>query len=135
MIIGVDFDGTCVTHDYPFVGKDIGAVRVLKALTDKNHQLILYTMRSPRWNANKLLMETNIIDDAINWFKNNDIPLYGINENPNQKSWTLSPKPFCHLYIDDAALGIPLTFNKELSQRSYVDWIAVEGLLKNMEIL
>lgn len=135
MIIGVDFDGTCVTHDYPFVGKDIGAARVLKTLTDKNHQLILYTMRSPRWNANKLLMETNIIDDAVNWFKNNDIPLYGINKNPNQKSWTLSPKPFCHLYIDDAALGIPLTFNKELSQRPYVDWIAVEGLLKNMEIL
>jgi hypothetical protein len=32
MIIAVDFDGTCVTHDFPHVGKDIGAVPVLKEL-------------------------------------------------------------------------------------------------------
>jgi hypothetical protein len=25
-IIAVDFDGTCVTHEYPSIGKDIGAV-------------------------------------------------------------------------------------------------------------
>ena len=24
MYICVDFDGTCVTHEYPFIGKDIG---------------------------------------------------------------------------------------------------------------
>jgi len=29
MIIAIDFDGTCVTHDYPAIGKDIGAIRVL----------------------------------------------------------------------------------------------------------
>jgi hypothetical protein len=30
VIIAVDFDGTCVTHEYPKVGRDIGAVPVLK---------------------------------------------------------------------------------------------------------
>lgn len=25
MIIAVDFDGTCVTHEFPRVGKEIGA--------------------------------------------------------------------------------------------------------------
>jgi len=30
MIIAVDFDGTCVTHEYPFLGKDVGAVPTLK---------------------------------------------------------------------------------------------------------
>ena len=25
MYIGIDFDGTCTTHDFPKVGKDIGA--------------------------------------------------------------------------------------------------------------
>lgn len=25
MIIAIDFDGTCVTHEFPKIGKDIGA--------------------------------------------------------------------------------------------------------------
>jgi hypothetical protein len=35
-----------MTHDYPKIGKDIGAVLVLKELIDNKHQLILFTMRS-----------------------------------------------------------------------------------------
>ena len=46
MIIAVDFDGTCVSHEYPKVGKDIGAVPVLKALVEIGHKIILNTMRS-----------------------------------------------------------------------------------------
>lgn len=46
MIIAVDFDGTCVTHEFPYVGKEIGAAEVLKELTDKGHKIILFTMRS-----------------------------------------------------------------------------------------
>lgn len=45
LAIAVDFDGTCVTHEYPDVGKDIGAIPVLKELVDKGHKLILFTMR------------------------------------------------------------------------------------------
>lgn len=40
MIIAVDFDGTCVTHEFPRVGKEIGAAEVLKELTDKGHKII-----------------------------------------------------------------------------------------------
>lgn len=43
LTIAVDFDGTCVTHDYPAVRKDIGAIPVLKALVEAGHKLILYT--------------------------------------------------------------------------------------------
>ena len=32
MIIAIDFDGTCVTHDFPGIGKDIGAIPILKKL-------------------------------------------------------------------------------------------------------
>lgn len=39
MIIAVDFDGTCVTHEFPEVGKDIGAVPVLKELVEKGMQI------------------------------------------------------------------------------------------------
>lgn len=35
MIIALDFDGTAVTHEYPEIGKDIGAVPVLKELLEK----------------------------------------------------------------------------------------------------
>lgn len=118
MYIAVDFDGTCVTHEYPRVGKDIGAVPVLKKLTDSGHQLILNTMRSGKE-----------LVDAVQWFADNDIPLYGANENPTQKEWTLSPKAYAHLYIDDAALGCPLKFDRAVSSRSFVDWTAVEYYL------
>ena len=46
LIINVDFDGTCVTHDFPQIGKEIGAAEVLKKLTYNGHNLILFTMRS-----------------------------------------------------------------------------------------
>lgn len=121
LYIGIDFDGTCVTHEYPRVGKDIGAVPVLKKLTDSGHFLILNTMRSGKE-----------LDDAAQWFIDNDIPLYGVNENPSQKSWTLSPKVYAHLYIDDAALGCPLRMDNAVSDRPFVDWKAVEEYLKDV---
>lgn len=114
MIIAVDFDGTCVTHDYPEVGKDIGAVPVLQKLTRDGHQLILYTMRSgPQ------------LEDAVDWFNQNNIPLYGVQTNPTQKSWTESPKAYANLYIDDAALGVPLIMDPTISGRPFVDWSGV----------
>ena len=42
------------------------------------------------------------------WFAEREIPLYGINRNPTQHTWTGSPKAFAHCFIDDAALGCPL---------------------------
>ena len=45
MIIAVDFDGTCVSHDYPYIGKEIGAAPVLRELVSAGHELILFTMR------------------------------------------------------------------------------------------
>lgn len=124
MVIGIDFDGTCVTHEFPFVGIDIGAVPVLKELVANGHSLILWTMRS---NGDK----GNFLDDAINWFIKNEIPLYGIQTNPSQSSWTTSPKAYCQLYIDDAALGCPLVF----AERDYVDWVKVKKMLVEMKII
>ncbi len=116
MTIAIDFDGTCVTHDYPEVGKDIGSVPVLKKLRKQGHELILYTMRSGKE-----------LQDAVDWFKNNDISLYGIQFNPTQKEWTTSNKCYAQLYIDDAALGAPLIHG--VHSRPYIDWGAVHDLL------
>jgi len=133
MYIAIDFDGTCVTSDYPLVGKDIGAVPILKKLVENGHQLILFTMRSniPYTKGNgkeiKDVPAGNYLDDAVNWFKDNGIELFGINNNPTQKDWTLSPKAYAHLYIDDAALGAPLVYDKH--DRPYIDWKKVEQIL------
>jgi hypothetical protein len=122
MTIAVDFDGTCVTHDYPRVGKDIGAVPVLKALVANGHKLILFTMR-----------DGPALQDAVSWFKDRGIPLYGVNENPDWS--TGSPKVYPHLYIDDAALGAPLMSNGLLSGRMFINWETVKQILKNKQIL
>lgn len=137
MIIAIDFDGTCVTHAYPKVGKDIGAVPVLKKLCEAGHKLILFTMRSSMVGISPVTnkMENGGLSDACQWFKDNDIKLTGINANPNQRTWTSSPKTYAQLYIDDAALGCPLIYDKNLSDRNFVDWKTVELMLKSMEII
>lgn len=138
MIIGIDFDGTCVTHDFPNVGKDIGAVPVLKKLVENGHKLVLFTMRSNSIDHKGASDEVPVVhrgpflDMAVEWFKKNEIPLYGINRNPTQDDWTTSPKAYCNLYIDDAALGCPLTYHPKLSNRMFVDWKNVEAFLNNM---
>jgi hypothetical protein len=70
------------------------------------------------------------LTEAILWFHINDIPLWGVNENPEQSDWTDSPKPYCHLYIDDAALGCPFVYDPQISSRPFVDWAKVEEKLK-----
>jgi hypothetical protein len=138
--LNIDFDGTCTTHDFPRVGKDIGAARVLKRLVQNGHQLILFTMRN---DSDDILNEhfeivtkgVTYLTDAVNWFKENDIPLYGIQSNPTQHLWTSSPKSYAQIMIDDSALGCPLIFNPAYSDRPFVDWAKVEGILKEMKII
>ena len=124
MYIAVDFDGTCVTHDYPRIGKEIGAPKVLKRLVEAGHKLILNTMRSGKE-----------LQDAIHWFNKNGIELYGVNENPTQKHWTTSPKVYAHMYIDDAAFGCPLRNVPDFSDRPFVDWDSIYRQLIRMGIV
>lgn len=139
MDIVIDFDGTVVTHAFPAIGKDIGAVPVLKELVANGHNLILSTMRSDWRLITKLqnqFIYAHHLTDAVNWFiHKNSIPLYGIQKNPTQESWTSSPKAYGQLIIDDAALGCPLKFDPTLSNRPFVDWVKVRKLLVKHEIL
>ncbi len=116
MIIAIDFDGTCVEHTYPEVGKEIGAAEVIKKFVERGDQIILFTMR-----------HGETLKDAVSWFARNNIPLYGINRNPEQHTWTESPKPYAHVYIDDAALGVPLI--KPIDGRPFVDWHSVAKMM------
>lgn len=123
-VIAVDFDGTCVDHRYPDVGANApGAVETLLELVvpdDPNAletRLILWTMRSGEH-----------LVAARSWFARHGIPLFGVNENPDQKSWTDSPKAYAQVYIDDAALGCPLISIPGFA-RPCVDWSAVRSRL------
>ena len=132
-IIVLDFDGTVVTHRYPAVGEDIGATPVLKLLIKNGHKIILNTMRSHDNQGQDMLTP------AIKWFMDKGIPLYGVNENPDQKSWTSSPKIYGNIYIDDGGLGIPLKLD-ELGV-PFVDWskasihLYLKGLLTEADII
>ncbi|MBR4952285.1 MAG: hypothetical protein IKY56_04750 [Alistipes sp.] len=123
-VIAIDFDGTCVEHEYPSVGMDVeGAVETLRALNNKGHKLILFTMRS----GDKL-------DKAVKWFKDRNIELWAVNENPEQKQWTESPKVFADVYIDDAALGCPIMFidgvrRPVINWRKVREWLEYHGYL------
>jgi len=119
MIIAVDFDGTCTTHEYPRIGRDIGAAPVLKKLVAADHRLILWTMRSGKE-----------LEEAVQWFRERRIPLFGVNSCPGQEGWTSSAKPFAHLYLDDSALGCPLSKPRSQGEKPHVDWRAVDRMLR-----
>lgn len=123
MNIAIDFDGTVVTHDYPNIGKDVGAVSTLKEIIKAGHNLMLWTMRSGK-----------TLEAAIKWFEENHIPLLCVNINPEQK-WTTSPKLYAPIYIDDAALGCPLKFDVNYHHRPFVDWNQIAYFLVERKII
>ncbi len=121
LIIAVDFDGTCVKDEFPEVGDSIGAENVLKDLISNGHKIILWTVRS-----------NEKLEKAKKWFQDNDIELFGINENPEQKEWSNSPKAHADLFIDDKALGCPLIFPED--EQPYVDWNYIKKIPTNKNI-
>ena len=138
MEICIDFDGTCVTHEFPKVGQDIGAVPVLKELVKNGHNLILFTMRSdietPKSDHPSIIQKGGrYLTDAVEWFKSHEIPLYGVQINPSQRNWTTSPNAYGQLYIDDAALGTPLVHGQH--ERPFVCWKTVREKLVEMKVL
>ena len=119
-VIAVDFDGTCVEHNYPAIGMDVeGAVEVLRELNKHGHRIIHNTMRSG------LRLEA-----AVRWFRDRKIELWAVNRNPEQEQWTSSPKVYADIYIDDSALGCPLIFLEGV-RRPVVNWSKVRQLLES----
>lgn len=140
MEIVLDFDGTCVTHNFTEIGADIGAIPVLRELVAKGHKLILFTMRCDNQKEQTLengyqMHGGDFLAQAVDWFEKNEIPLYGIQRNPTQDSWTSSPKAYGQLIIDDAALGCPLKVDNSKSARPFVDWAKVRLMLWEMGLI
>ncbi|HTJ52600.1 MAG TPA: hypothetical protein VL443_24260 [Cyclobacteriaceae bacterium] len=116
--ISIDFDSTCVLNEWPQVGESIEhCVDVLKRLNKAGHTLILVTMRA-----------NNLLDDAEEWFRNNDIEIKYSNCNPEYE--TGSRKIYSHLILDDKSIGVPLINNPEIHKKPFVDWVKVEKILE-----
>ena len=123
-VIAVDFDGTCVEHNYPAIGMDVEeAVEVLRELNKHGHRIILNTMRSGQR-----------LEAAVRWFRDRKIELWAVNRNPEQECWTSSPKVYADIYIDDSALGCPLIFLEGV-RRPVVNWSKVRQLLESDGII
>ena len=112
MFIAVNFDGTCVKDKWPDIGEDIGAIPVLKDLVNSGHFLILSTFRK-----NKEL------EDAKNWFKKNEIPLFENNSNDIH----------ANLYISNLALGTILKSDENYNY--FLDWDVARILLEASGII
>lgn len=123
-IVCVDFDGTCVMHEYPKIGEDVPyAVDVLKRLNKNQVKIILWTIRSGE-----------PLQEAVNWFVEREIAIWAVNKNPNQRFWSNSPKAYAPVYIDDAALGCPLKLPSD-GNRPFADWVEIERLLEKIDYL
>lgn len=123
-IVAVDFDGTCVFHEYPKIGADVpNAVHVLKRLNENKVKIILWTIRSGEH-----------LEAAVKWFAARGIELWAVNKNPQQRFWSKSPKAYAPVYIDDAALGCPVIIPPDTS-RPFADWFAIEKRLEEIEYL
>lgn len=122
-VVAVDFDGTIVKHKYPDLGEPIPeAIETLRWFQEHHVSIVLWTMRS-----GKYLLE------ALEYLEENGIVLFGVNTNPEQHTWTESPKAYAQIYIDDAAFGCPLIRDPG-ETRGYVDWKLVQEKLSSWVI-
>ena len=124
LIIGLDFDGTMVEHDFPRIGPAVPhAVRVVRRLHDIGHSMVLHTCRS---NYHLL--------DAVEWYRNTvKRRLHGFNSNQLTDGFVGVHKLYADLYIDDRGLGCP-TISRP-PKTDYVDWLQVEKILELKKVL
>jgi len=96
-VIAVDFDGTIVEHKHPAIGKEmLFAFATLKALQQKGHKLILWTIRTG-----------NLLQEAVDFCKENGVEFYAVNKNfPEEEiDERTARKINADVFIDDRAIG------------------------------
>ena len=105
----IDFDGTiCPNNDGP---PQKECIEVLKRLKECNHEIIIYSCRS---NPECVEDANQSTQDMIAYLNAYGVPFDGIEKN----------KPFFNYYIDDRAVGVPLTSDFS------VDWAKIKLLNK-----
>lgn len=129
-IIAVDFDGTLCDHRFPDIGGEVpGAFQWLREFNEAGARLILWTMRSDMRSDSKSVeghkADRDYLGEAVAWCRDRGVEFWAVNSHPGQESWTVSPKAYAHIYIDDAAFGCPLRDYPRMGSRKVVDWSIV----------
>ena len=121
MYVAIDFDGTITEHAYPYIGTPaLHAIRWMRRFRELGADLILYTMRSGKE-----------LQNAVDYCSDNGVEFYAVNDNPSQVGWTGSRKIYAHVYVDDAALGCPLSVPRK-DARPVADWLVIGPLVEAM---
>lgn len=97
LLIGIDFDGTIVEHEYPRIGREIPfAIETLKKMqTDLQCRLILWTVR-----------EGALLDEAVEYCKAKGLEFYAVNSNYIEEEQGSEPRKLkVDLFVDDRNLG------------------------------
>ena len=92
-VLAIDFDGTVVEHKYPAIGKEmLFAFATLKALQQKGHKLILWTIRTGP-----------LLEEAVAYCKENGVEFYAVNKNYPEEELDekTSRKLNADIFIDD----------------------------------
>ena len=129
MIIAVDFDGTCCVHNYPEIGEENPyAIQTMKSLIENGYKIFLWTMRG---HAKDIIddAQRDTLQEALDWLKERGIYIKG-NISPAQ--FSTSPKQYAAIYIDDAALGCPLT---KFKGHTVVEWLKVATMFAEANII
>jgi len=132
MTIYLDFDGTVVEHAYPEIGAaNPHALRVIGKLQTSGHHIILNTYRADLNDGSleealAYLHESNEIEPILE-----NLPLKVHPPKFNLDEAILKNV----LFIDDISEGTPMRPNKTLAYGIMVDWIELERLLINTQII
>lgn len=119
--IAVDFDGTIVDNQFPKIGAlSPGAVRWLGQWSaNPKVQLLLWTCRDGVY-----------LDEAVSFCEEHRICFSGVNKNPDQ-TWSLSPKAYANVYIDDLSFGAP-THLLDGFRCPVINWFHVGPVVQDM---
>ncbi len=126
MIIGVDFDGTIVGHEFPRIGfESPDAIYWLLEFQKAGADLVLWTVRTdgPEYGP--------VQTQAVEWCRARGLVFAGVNETICEASWTVGPKIFAQLIIDDCCLGCPVMYDPQTG-RSLVNWSIVGPMVLAM---
>ena len=104
----IDFDGTICPNNGGPPQKE--CIEVLKRLRECNHIIVIYSCRSNPDCVDDAVSSTNEMVDYLN--------MYGVPFDRIEKN-----KPLFNFYIDDRAIGVPLTNDHS------VDWAKIKKLI------
>ena len=102
--VAVDFDGTLCEDAFPEIGKPKERViEFVRWLAAEGSKIILYTNRENGTRA--------LLDEAVEACKAWGVPLFAVNENPENRypeiyglTYKDNRKVYANLYIDDKAV-------------------------------